>query len=231
MDSGKYSEITGITIADDDLSKYAAACGRSKRKLESLLGYALDERDVDENFYDETGKTQDDCPVPDADLTLDSPDAVVYAYRLFTYNKSDAYFHIDPCTEVHAVKLVKDGVTYRTFESDEYRVHYKNGIAKYLEIYAPYTCGYYCNLVQLAVDAAWAWQSNDDIPGDLLDVWADMVTYIVDDKRDIKSESIGSHSYTRDVTASVPPETIDSNIEIIKKYAGGNGLVFKNPTV
>jgi hypothetical protein len=237
---GKYEEITGITTAEDDRAKMTASCARAKRNLESLLGFTLDKDLVNTNQYAETGKTQSTFPFPifDGSYTLDPADAVVYAYRLFSYNDKDEYLSIDPCTVINKVKLVKDGITFATFDPNYYRAHYKNGLIKYVQLVKPWICWHtvdflhYCQYMQLAVDANWLWPDNDTIPEDLISVWADMVLYLsLVDKRHLKSESIGPHSYTLYDTANIRPESIPENMSIIKKYAGANGLIYKMPTV
>ncbi len=83
--------------------------------------------------------------------------------------------------------------------------------------------------MQLAVDADWVWPDASDIPADLLDVWAEMTTYYADQKRDIKSEVLGSHRYEK--FDKEEPETFDYNQAIIKRYAGPLGSVRLTVTV
>jgi len=226
----EYQDLTGLTVASSNIALVTAQINRTRRILERLLGYTLNSADRLDNEYTETGKTQSDCPCPeDVDLSnLQAPDAVVYGYRLFTYHKQDRFLAIDPATAVAKVKLVKDGVTYRTLDADDYRLQWKNGIVKFLEQTECWclcnNCE--CNNVQLAVDANWI--DTDDYE-DLQLIWADMVTYYADPKFDIKSETLGSHSYTRFDTPA--PETDSVSVAILRKYVGPNGSLYKTITL
>lgn len=178
----------------------------------------------------ELGKTTDECGCSNIDEdNLQDPDAVVYAYRTYLYNEKDRYLFTDPFTAVHKVKLVKDGVTVKTFTTDEYTVSYgQDGLAKFIDVNCR-DCLCVCNCkscVQLAVDATWAFET---IPTDLLYVQADMVTYYADCKTDVKSETLGTHSYTKFDRRE--PEYLDHNLAVIKKYAGPYGSVTRVVTV
>ena len=224
MDISKYIELTGITPSNETLT--LAQIGHTQRILENLLGYTLESDNRLDNEYTEIGKTKTDCPCPDIDMdNLDDPDDVEYAYRLFPYNKSDDYLSIDPATAVHKVKLVNEGVTFKTLEDYEYRAELKKGLIKYLEQYDCWCkCLTDCYCVQLAVDANWA------VVGDDLNyVWADMVTFYSDLKKDIKSQTLGTHRY--DKFDNTPPERTKSNTAILMKYAGPNGSFRVNPTI
>jgi hypothetical protein len=74
----------------------------------------------------------------------------------------------------------------------------------------------------LAVDATWVWESGE-IPNDLLDVWTEMVTYYSDKNRDLKSQTLGSHSYTRFDKES--PQESAENKAILEKYVGSHGSI------
>lgn len=228
MTLSEYEAITGITVSAANQALVTAQIARTQRILETMLGYTLNAADVNDNEYVEIGKTSTDCPCPDVDMdTLESPDAVVNAYRLYNYNRNDRYFSIDPATAIHAVKLVKDGVTFRTLDDEDYRAHYKQGIVKYLEVCENCcwcTCMFDCYCTQLAVDADWL----STVPADLLDVWAAMVTFYADSKNDIKSETLGSHSYTR---GRFVPEEQDYNLAILMKYTGPNGSLHRTVTI
>lgn len=229
MNLSDYESITGINVHSASETFVTAQIVRTQRILESLLGYSLDTPDT--NQYVEIGKTATTCPCPEINMdTLEDPDDVEYAYRLYTYNRKDKYFMIDPATEIHAVKLVKDGLTLRTLEADDYRAHSKFGFIKYLEECDSCcwcACDYDCYCTQLAVDADWLWP--DDLPNDLLQVWAEMTTWYSDKKNDIKSETLGTHSYTR--SENIRAELEDHNMTIINKYAGGNGTANRIPTI
>ena len=90
----RYEELTGITVSTSRQALVTAKIGFSQRILESMLGFSLDGTLYNQNEYTEIGKTQTDCPCPDTDLTLDTPDAVTFAYRLYEYNINDKYFMI-----------------------------------------------------------------------------------------------------------------------------------------
>jgi hypothetical protein len=232
MTINEYQTITGTTVASADVTRVTAQITRAQRVLETLIGFTLDPAHVNDNQYDEIGKTAQECPCP-LDLNvddLDAPDAVVKAYRTYIFNKRDGYIAIDPASTVHAVKLVKDGVTFRTLDPDEYRVEFVNGFTKYIKRCEDFcfcvTNDCYCT--QLAVDATWLWDgTTSDIPDDLLQIWAEMTTFYSDLKQNIKSQTLGSHSYTK--FDKTPPEKLEHNLAVIKNYAGPNGSATQNP--
>lgn len=221
----EYQTITGLTVTDE--ARVTAEITKTQRMLEVMLGYTLDPELVDDNQYTEIGKTSTTCPCPDVDVDeLLAADAVVGAYRLFPYRKGEKIISIDPASEVHKVKLVKDGVTFKTFETDDYRLHTINGITKYIEECENCcwcTCNSECYCTQLTVDADWL-----ELSDDLLQVWADMVTYYSDPKKDIKSETLGTHSYSKFATR---PENETFNLAILNKYVGANGSLRRIFTV
>lgn len=230
MDLSTYQTLTGITVSSSDTARVTAELTRSRRQLEALLGYTLDPSLRNTNFYNELGKATTDCAYPIVDIdTLDDPDAVVTAYRLYDYNVTDKYWHIDPFTTINAVKLVyvkqganPNGVTLKTFDDEAIRAHFgKDNWSKYLE-YTPndfWTCRYDYH-IQLAVDAVWGFAT---IPVDLQYVLADMVTYSSDLEKNIKSESILTHSYTK--FDNVAPEKEYANNSVIARYAGPHGTM------
>lgn len=239
MDLSKYKELTGINVPAGRAAYMQAQINRATAMLETMLGFTLNPEKIT-NLYNEVGKTRDECACPSVaieDASLEDPDEVTGAYRLFPYNKLDQYLHIDPFNEVYKVKLVwikqgagNDGVTLRTFDTDRVRVNAgRDGLKKYLELCRDCFCECGCsNCVQLAVDADWLWDEAANIPDELLYVLADMVTYYSDQKRNVKSESITTHSYTKfDKTA---PEAEPYNLSVIKKYAGPHGSVSVMPT-
>lgn len=233
MDITDYQTLTGITVPTDSVAKVTANIARTQSIIENMLGFTLDETKVDINQYVELGKTTSDCPCTcDIDITsLDAPDAVVGAYRLFPYNKNDKYLSIDPAVEIHAIKLVVNDVTIRTLvEFEDYRIDVQNGLIRFIEVIECWCSDLkYCNHVQLAVDADWAWLDKDDIPLDLQYVWTDMVTFYSNPQNNIKSETLGPHSYTK--FENIKPENKSENLLIIKKYSGPNGIVNKIITV
>lgn len=230
MDLSSYQTLTGTTVSSSDTARVTAEIARSRRQLETMLGYTLDPALRNTNFYNELGKTSNDCAYPIVDTdTLDDPDAVVTAYRLYDYDLTDKYWHVDPFTRINAVKLVyikqgasPNGVTVRTFDDEDIRsVGGRDSWSKYIE-YTPahfWSCRY-DHHIQIAVDAVWGFET---IPDDLKYVWADMVTFSSDLEKNIKSESILTHSYTKfDKTA---PETEASNHAVLARYAGPHGTL------
>jgi len=234
-----YQALTGITVSVDDEDLVIAQINRTRRILEGLLGFTLDPEKVNQNLYIEQGKAIAQCACPNVDTELDPPDPVVFAYRQYSYNPNDKFFHVDPFYEVYEVKLVWNNITIKTFELDEFRPNFANGWGKFIENCQHKICVCSCkNCVQLAVDAEWLFAcdssvdssvSESCISDDILDIWADMVTYYADCKKDVKSESIGSHSYTK--FDNKPPENESYNLAILKKYAGPNGSLTKVITV
>lgn len=231
MDQSTFTALTGITLSDGDGDRFDTVSDAATAMLEQQLGYPLDPS-AWSNLYNEAGKTQDECICPDVvndDYTLDPADAVVGKYRLFTWEPEERYLPIDPATAIHAVKLVHNDVTYKTFNQDtsnEYRIQWQNGnpkVAYYLDMYQ---CGWnywpQCwqrkQSVQVAVDADWAW---DTIPDGLNLLWAKMIAdgFKSYDYDDIQSESRGSHSYTKR-----DRETATQKFPELAKYAGPNGL-------
>ena len=234
MTFDEYQTLSGITVPTAQVTFVTALILRSRAILEGLLGFTLVEGDVADNEYVSIGQTAADCPCPD-DVDIDDllpPDAVVNAYRLYDYKRADTFLSIDPSTAVNAVKLVKDGITFKTLDSDLYRVQFKQGIAKFIE---QIEC--FCAIVQdncwgvrLAVDADWLWEDEDNMPEELRYIWVDMITfYAKGEKTNIKSETLGPHSYSK--FAELPPEEIEDNLKIIKKYAGPHGSVSRTTTL
>lgn len=236
MNIAKYTELTGISVPTSKRAKYEAQIRRTKALLEGLLGYTLDKTKVNTNQYKELGKTQRECEGWDEGDTLQDPDDVITAYRLFPYNPDDVFLSTDPFTVLNKVKLVfiksgedENGVTIKTFDADELRVQWKNGFAKYIQKGFSEFCVCRCpeGNVQLAVDADWLYDAC--LPDELLYLWADMVTYEVDIKRDIKSESMGPHSYTKFDRQA--PFYLQANQVVLQKYAGPNGSAQRSLTL
>lgn len=227
MDLAKYTELTGIIVSTSQATRVTAQIKRSQKILESMLGFTLDITKVNTNEYIEIGKTKTECPcIESININnLNPADAVIYAYRLFNYNKNDKYFFIDPATAINKIKLVVDGVTVKTLvEFEDYRLDYKQGIVKFIEKITNWCSEYFnCEHVQLAVDANWVWANVANIPDDLNYVWTDMITFYSDSKNNIKSESLGPHSYTKFDNTLL--ELFKQNLPIIKKYSGPNGSV------
>lgn len=240
MNIEKYEELTGKTVSDSKRASLMYSLRKTQKILESMLGYTLDSTLYDTNYYTETGKTSDEFPHPDDQLTLTAADPVIGAYRLYNFNYKDAFYIIDPASEIHAVKIVRDGITYATLETDEYAPVFDRGITKALQQnyfifddgYEPWFFQHYKDNqhgFQLAVDATWLWDDVENMPEDLLYVWVEMADYYTDKNRDIKSQTLGSHSYTRfDNTA---PQMKPENMQVIKRYAGAYGTIEIDPII
>ena len=230
MTISDYELITGLLVPTSREALVTAQIGRTRRILESMLGFTLLDADINDNQYVESGKSSTECPCPSTTLTLTAADAVVTAYRLYPYYKNDKFLMIDPASAINSVKLVYDDVTYKTLETDEFRPHSQSGFIKYLEQVECWcsctNCD--CKFVQLAVDAVWLW-TDATLPDGLKDVWADMVTYYSNQKKDIKSETLGSHSYTK--FDGKPPELQGDNFAVILKYSGPLGTVRRSVTL
>jgi hypothetical protein len=229
----EYENITGTTVPESREAFVSAQLARAQSILEDMLGFTLDSNLVNENQYDEEGKTRSECPNPeDVDLSqLDPADPVVFAYRLFPYHKDDEYLSIDPATQIHAVKLVNGNVTYRTFDPSEYVVDRKNGLIRFLrklpKCWYRCDCECNCNALQLAVDADWLWP--EEIPLDLQLALADIATYYSNPKKGVKSETLGTHSYS--LFSDIDPVTTQGILSVVKKYAGPNGSIERTITV
>lgn len=240
MTLSEYQTLTGVTVPTSKQTLYTAKIAQAQTVLETMLGYTLNPDNVSTNLYNETGKTAIECARPSAtsESGLTAADAVSGAYRVFDFDPRDEYFHVDPLCAVYNVKLIKDNVTYKTFDSYEYRVQYKsaanisdysgewsNMIENCLSQVQRNSCA---DCFQLAVDAEWLWEESSDIPTDLLYVQAELATYYAEGKEDIKSQTLGSHSYTR---FDKSPEAKLRNSAVVKKYAGPFGAASKVYTV
>ncbi len=240
MNIEKYQELTGITVESSNISLVEAQIRRTKSILESKLGYTLTKNKASTNQYEELGIATTDCIfqgfiTDNNDLELSAADEVQGSYRLFPYNKADKFFFVDPFTKVYKVKLVfvksgnePNGITHKVFDDGKIRMHKEGVITKYIERCPECLCSCACdNCVQLAVDAEWL--NEECLPDDLLYIWADMVTYYTDCKRNIKSETLGPHSYTKETV--VEPENVPESIAILTKYAGPNGSITRTIVV
>ena len=234
MDLEEYEKLMGITIPDSKRTYYEAQIKRVQTKLETLLGYTLKASHI----YTELGKSQVECVCPDIPETssLLPPDEVKGIIKIFPYNSKDKFLHIDPFVDVYNVKLGKvtedkKFITFKTFEF--YTKHYINqGIGKYIEKCNTCFCDCECkDCVQLIVDADWVdfTDEESDIPDDLLYLWCDMVNYYADPTKDIKSESVDGHSWSKgDVKA--PEESLENKL-LLQKYAGPYGSITRIPTI
>jgi hypothetical protein len=233
MTLAEYETLTGVTVATSQQGKTTAQLARAQSQIEVLLGYPLStEEDVRlKNHYDEVGKTDVGCFCSSIDPeTLEEPDEVVFAYRLFPYNDKDAYLHVDPFTELNAVKLVHDSITVKTFDPEDIRVDYgKDGVAFYIQLCKDCLCTPDCgnDCVQVAVDADWGYE---ELPTPLQYLQADMVEWQTKNKG-VVSQSVLGHSYTLGEEAKTAPENKASNMKMLQGYAGYYGTVVKRPTI
>lgn len=245
MDESTFTALTGTQLGSIDSDRFYSVLAVATAELEKQLGYPLDPSDWS-NLYIETGKTQDEsCPdVVTDDTDLDDPDEVEGAYRLYSYTPTDRFLHIDPALAIHKVKLVNDGITYKTFDDDdsdnEFMVKWENAnpqITQYLDLSQSqwpqqlWPCWKRLGAYQLAVDADWAWEVEEEagegspavygIPQDLMSVLAHMTAdaFRGHDEADVQSESRGTHSYTK-----YDKQTTAERYPILKEYAGPNGL-------
>lgn len=239
MNIDKFQDLTGLTVSEADIPLVTAQIKRTQAALEGLLGYTLKKDKVNINYYEEKGKTQDECRsfrFHNVEGELDDPDDVIGSYRLFNYNKYDSYFHVDPFIKLNAVKLVHvkagdepNGVTVKTFNTEHIRVHLKNGFSKFIEKCDDCLCLCECGgCVQLAVDADWLYDAC--LPDELLYLWTDIVDYDPTGKKGLKSETLGPHSYTYFDMSSNTLEDQQA-LATIKKYAGPNGSIIKTVTL
>ena len=232
MNLEKFQTLTGITVPESKKAYYNAQIRRVQSRLETLLGFTLS---PESSLFTENGKAEGSCPNTSEPSNLTQADPVRGIIKLFPYNKNDKYLHVDPFYDIYSVKLVKTQnnkqfITYKTFES--WNKQYKNGgIGNYIEK-CP-TCLCFCDCedcLQLAVDGDWVdFQEDQDIPAELLYLFADMVIFYTDETRNIKSESVDGHSWSKgDLKA--PEDTVEAQL-LLKKYAGPFGSVKKVPTL
>lgn len=226
MNQSTFTRLTGRTLTSAQVSLLSGSAETAKRALEDLLGWPLDPNCWDDQYF-ERGKTQSDYVCLDEDTELDDPDDVVGSLRVYRWDPADVYLAIDPAVTIHAVKLVSDDVTYKTFELGEYRPQWVNGrerYAKYIEI--SHDCTWYRHHLyccchagrQVAVDADWAFET---VPKVLQQVWAALIWDDLNPKRDLRSQTLGPHSYTFATDSSV----VDKYGSVLRQYEGPNGTV------
>lgn len=234
MDIEKYQQLTGKIIPESKKAYFTAQIKRIQAKLETLLGYTLEPQ----NLYSELGKTQQECICPDIPQTsrLLPSDPVRGIIKVFPYNHKDKFLHIDPFLDVYAVKLVRvtenrQFITYKTFESFT-KQYMRSGIGNHIEKCQTCFCDCDCkDCVQLAVDADWIdfTSEQSDVPDDLLYLWCDMIDYYTDETRDIKSESVDGHSWSRG-EIKAPEDSKEAQL-LLRRYAGPFGSVTRMPTL
>jgi hypothetical protein len=236
VDLDKYKELTGITVAPSNEAKVNATIRRTKAQLEAMLGFTLKPK----NLYTEKGKVQFEGYLPNEDLAvLLPPSEQEGIYKLFPYNETDKFFHVDPYENMYSVKLVlplNDGEFITVTELDNVARRYgRDGIGKYIEKHNEwFTWAWYSTWrvrftsssnagLMLAVEADWL----SCFPDDILYLWADMITHYSDANMNLKSESVDGHSWSKASTDA--PESLPASKELLTKYAGPNGSVVRNP--
>jgi hypothetical protein len=237
LDLSEYIEISGLAVKDSQRGFVTANIKKAQFMIESALGFTLDAERAAQNLYTETGQAPSDswiCGGSDADLLPadTEPDEV---YRLFTAAEPVSQFslsaltRIDPCTAISKAKLVHGTVNVHTFTTSELAL--LTGQSGYgrmvnLEAIFPYPCR--CgHQLQVAVSADWLGLDDDQLPDDLLSVWADLVTWLSDRTRNIKSENRGTRSYTKTEIKSPLEDPI--NKSILDGYAGPRGTAGRLP--
>lgn len=236
MDQPTFEQLTGIKLDCDQADRFQTVVDLSKQQLESMLGWPLNPADL-EDQYIETGKIRSSgfCLCNEDEDNLDSPDEVTGQYRIYRFTSTDSFIKLDPALEIHIVKLVKGSVTYKTFDATDYFPVWKNGNPKICtSLQIRRDCFSQCDWpticpgdYMIAVDANWAFPDTDDetpvttLPLELQKIWADLVAWEFEEKKDIKSESITSHSYTK-----FEPKTMYERYKaVFDRYAGPNGIV------
>lgn len=225
----EFETLTGFTLDSETDARFNIMADVAIAELEQLLGWPLDPDSWD-NQYIEIGKSRDEFSCPDIDSEdLEAPDTVIGKYRIYTARKGDVYLNIDPALAIHAVKIVRNGVTCKTYDVDDYRVKYDNGnpqIIRYIELWSPITlCGCLVmdDRMEVAIDADWAYE---EVPIELKKMLSAMMLLGIDSKSDVKSESVVSHSYTK-----FDKKDISTVYErSLRKYAGPKGTAKRKLT-
>jgi len=245
MDQSTFYGLTGIPLTPQQQAIFGSIAQMAGEQLSEALGWPLNPQDWD-NQYTELGK----LPEPeswdfdwdwDIDLdNLDPPDEVVGQLRQYRWDEDDRYLSIDPAVKINAVKLAWNNVTVLTLNPQHYRFQWVNGpqgYGKYIEkrpwtlltkwllfLWAPMPelmFGMEHQFVQLVVDADWGFANG--LPIMLQRAWAEQIAYELDLKRDIKSETMLGHSYSKD--ARVAP--VVKYASTLQKYAGPNSTAIK----
>lgn len=233
MDLSEYIGISGLEVKDENFVN--ANIAKTQGMLETSLGFPLTDL---VNLYSERGKTQSGawpCDISFGELLPpdNEPDAL---YRLFTYREEIGWLRrggaifIDPCSGIAKVKLVHGDVTVYTFAEDEISLRMGRGFGRLLDLNSVFPLGgpWDCDHpIQVAVDAVWIGTDDYDIPMDIKVVWADLVTWLSDKTRHVKSENRGTRSYTKAEIKS--PLEDATNEAILRKYAGPHGTAGRLP--
>jgi hypothetical protein len=237
VDLSEYIDISGLAVKDSQRGFVTANIKKARFMIESALGFTLDAEKAEQNLYTETGQAPSDswiCGGSDADLLpADAePDEV---YRLFTAAEPESQFslsaltRIDPCTAISKVKLVHGTVNVHTFTTSELALLMSaSGYGRLVDLAVIFPNPSRCqHRLQVAVSADWLGLDDDQLPDDLSSVWADLVTWLSDKTRNIKSENRGTRSYTKTETRS--PLEDQANRSILESYAGPRGTAGRLP--
>jgi hypothetical protein len=237
LDLSEYIEIAGVDVNDSQRAFVTANIAKARYQLESALGFPLTAEKAEQNLYTETGQAPDDnwiCGGSDADL-LPADDEPDEKYRLFTADEPlnefslTALTRIDPATAISKVKLVHGTVNVHTFTTSELALlSNANGYGRLVDLAVIFPNPGRCHhRLQVAVSADWLGTGDDGLPDDLLSVWADLVTFLSDRTRNIKSENRGTRSYTK--TESKSPLDDPASRAILESYAGPRGTAGRLP--
>lgn len=230
MDLSKYEELTGKTVPASQQARYKAVLKRVQSKLETLLGWSF----TPQALYQEDGKSNQGCVCPNIPESLSPADEVKGIIKVFPYNYKDKFLFTDPYEEVYNVKLGKvlenkHFITYKTFDSFS-KIYFTWGLGKYIERCETCFCDCDCkDCVSLIVDGDWL--TGENLPDELLYLMCDMVDFYADSAKDIVSESVDGHSWSRNKESLVPYEDRDEIKAILIKYAGPFGSIVRIPTV
>lgn len=214
MDLAKYTELSGVTVAEGDEARYNATIRRANGLLESALGYSLSPtKNLDK---EELGKVQFQGLYPyfpiSQETLLPADDDVEGSYRLFNYNDKDIYIKTDPARNVYHVKLVQarnDDEFVTIWDLKDFTSKNSRKFSKWIQKQTTwFNWNWYSWLIEqmgngnglmVAVDADWLTCNN--MPTDLAYLWVDIVTYYADPDisvtGNIKSESVNGHSWTK----------------------------------
>jgi hypothetical protein len=244
MTLAEYQNLTGTTVSTADTARVSAVIRRSEVRLSALLGYPLSKQKT----WTERGKVQyngltpfPSLPVSDDVLdTLQVADDQYGTIQLFNFDQLDTHIRINPAKEVYRAKVVlpisrDEFVTIYDLESG---TPYLNNAGLVIAITRYSTWFQWTgwnsllsvdrNKLMLAVDADYVDVCDVNQYPDLAYLLSDMVTYYADPNYslmgNIRTESMDSHSYSRDSTGASPdtaaPEGQASSKMIIEKYAG-----------
>ena len=227
LTTNEYETISGSTLTSSETSRFSTMLGIATAQMENALGWPLDPTSWDDTFTEAGKAPTETCCFTEEPATLDQADTVVGALRVFDLRRLVKVVPIDPCTVLNKVKLVRNEVTYKTFAEDDYRLQLENSITpfgKYLFFRSDHCLSQALDsspYFQLAIDADWEFAT---LPQELLLVLTRYLAWEFDTGRDLKSESVQGHSYTKN---SMTP--FEENKAILSRYAGPHGILGRLP--